>query len=218
MDAAALPDVNTVLYTAAQDAVRALSKRLDMHLSFPEPSPDPKAADAEIPLISGEIVAPIPGMERARARVQVSPTMEVNGSPPGLSRETADVLEAVVDAELPHRVMDLERQVTRTRSDMEAIRTTLAEALEAFMEGQERIQRELEIIVGGYTALTRDLERHQDEQLTDIRSSLDVLTDNQELIAKLLKRMSASLTSINEFLVGSQGATPPGPGDSPEVA
>ncbi len=105
----ALPDVNRILWGGAMDALRLLSKELGMHLGVPQPKPDPKAANAELPLITGEIVKPIPGMENISARIAISSTTELNGSPPGLSMETADILEAVADAGLAGRVTALER-------------------------------------------------------------------------------------------------------------
>ncbi len=125
----ALPDANTLLFDIAFDAIRRLSKNVGVALGIPEPIPDKKADGGELPLVTGEIVKPIPGKERVKGRVRITDTSELNASPPGLAFETSDLAEAVVDATRPARILALEKSQSRVYQAIEGLESTQEQTL-----------------------------------------------------------------------------------------
>ncbi len=143
LDAASIPDANSVISANVWQAVSMLSKRLDMILGIPDCKMDAKAVAAasagDIPLIAGEIVTPIPGMENVKARISISPTLEINASPPGLSRETGSIDDAVTDANMIPRMRAVEKFQLQQAEVAEKILKAL-ENLNTFLAGAGEIQ------------------------------------------------------------------------------
>ncbi|MFQ5896594.1 MAG: hypothetical protein ACE5JJ_12395 [Nitrospinota bacterium] len=141
-----IPRLNDILYQGALDARRRLSRALHIQIALPEPIPDRKARQAEVPLLTGELVKPFPGYEETRGRQVIDATTEINGSPPGLCLETADLLIAQADAQLPSRLVALEKVVGQMARERDTL-VGLMEKQNAYLEVLGRnIERLTEIL------------------------------------------------------------------------
>lgn len=152
IDVDLIPKVNDILYQGALDARRRLSRALRVQLALPEPIPHPKARSAEVPLLTGELVKPFPGYEDVTGRAVIDAATEINGSPPGLCLETADLLIAQADAQLPSRVVALEKAMGRMAAEREAL-VSLMEKQNAYLEV---LGRSVERLIGVLSVMEDD--------------------------------------------------------------
>ena len=143
-----IPYLNQYLMSIGFDAMWTFARDAGIRLPIdakPIPLPDKKAKDAEMPLITGELCRPLP--MQGVSRIQVGPT-EINNSPPGLSKETSDIMDAYVDAFSSQRIIGLEKGVT-------SILSMLERHEKAFLTFAEAMNRQMEV----FTKLTESLNQ-----------------------------------------------------------
>ncbi|MEE9198135.1 MAG: hypothetical protein V3U45_08310 [bacterium] len=137
----AIPEANDILDRVAWDAWARVARKYNIRLEYVYRStPNGKAKGAAVPLMTGELVKPLPGYENVPGRLVVNAATELNASPPGLSEETADLLYAQADAQLPDRLLALER----AQGEISGVHDALTRLIQANTANLERLTASLD--------------------------------------------------------------------------